>query len=115
MDNNLNLGLRMRQNREIADQDRVIFDQDSTIARMTKEIADLKRQLALAQAADAGSAAQVEALLNENPGTALMEDSGVPWKSKNYNKTVVRVIYEQAYAAAAKARGIANPVATRQD
>jgi hypothetical protein len=79
------------------------------------EVAELKRQLAVAQANAVGISAQARALLAENPNTALMGDSGVAYKSKEGAKTKLRCIYEEAFDVAARKRGIEHPEQHREN
>lgn len=80
------------------------------------EVADLKQQLALSQANAKGVAAQARALLEENRATtALLTDSGVAYKSKTGNKSKLALIYDEAFDAAARERGIEHPEQHRVD
>ena len=113
-------GYAIGQNGALAEQRTIIKEMDDELGEAAQklqaqaaEIARLKMQLAVAEADAEGRSAQVDALITQHPDTPLMKDSGVAWQSKNGNKTVVRRIYEQAFDAAARKRGIENPETRR--
>jgi hypothetical protein len=76
---------------------------------LAAEVAALKLKLAVAESDAIACTAQAKALLDDNPNTALRADTGIKFKSKPGTKSKLRLIYDQAFDAAAKQRGIANP------
>ncbi len=120
-------GLMVGQRNRIAEMEQEIYalrlelqeyERSLEHANFNTRVADgaitrLKLRLAIAEANAAGLATQVSALLKQHPDTPLLNASSRPWQSKQGHKTLVRQIYEQAFDAAARKFGIANPSSHR--
>lgn len=88
---------------------------NSTIHAQNAEIQHLRIELAKAQANGKGCSAQTQSLLDENPNTKLRELSNIKYKSKDGFKSKLRLIYEKAFDAFMRERGITNPADYRID
>ncbi|TNC98650.1 MAG: hypothetical protein FD119_121 [Stygiobacter sp.] len=121
-DPDFTFGALMGKNRQLAQANGCIDElvdgvnqRNARIAQLEAQLAEMQALLVKSESNAKACAAQAKALLDENPNTELMADSGVPYKSKPGNKTKLRRIYEEAFDAAARERGVAQPELIRVD
>lgn len=85
---------------------------------LEQEVANLKQQLAVAQAGEAGLSAQMGAMLQAHPNTPLREKTSIRFNDPAENgrfKNKLVLIYDQAFDKKALDLGIRDPKRIRGD
>jgi hypothetical protein len=85
-----------------------------TIALQAKTIENLENHVFILRAGKAGLKAQIEALTQEQPNTPLLAATGKRFRDGD-TKSRIRLIYEAAADAFARAKGITDPTKYRRD